>query len=77
MPYTGPHVDQVIYDPARRRFEADVSFATTTLRRKRVHVSVPGHVQWDHQKMVSALVAAGERAISAQPNPHEVLTRRL
>ncbi|MDF1873528.1 hypothetical protein [Vannielia sp.] len=63
MSYSGPCIDQVIYDPALRRFEADVSFATNALRRKRVHVSIPGHVQWGHQKMVAELVAAGERAL--------------
>ncbi|MBY6049815.1 hypothetical protein KUV47_20085 [Vannielia litorea] len=66
MPFTGPQIDHVIYDPAMRRFEADVSFTTGTPLRRKVHVSIPGHVQWGHQKMVSELVAAGERALQAR-----------
>lgn len=64
MSFTAPQIDHVIYDPAMRRFEADVSFKTAPLQRRKVHVSIPGHVQWGHQKMVAELVAAGERELT-------------
>ena len=66
MPITAPKIDHVIYDPALKRFEADVSFSTETPLRRKVHVSIPGHVSWGHQRMVSELVAAGQKALSAR-----------
>lgn len=60
MALEGTKIDRVIYDAHKRRFEADVFFDGVSA--KRVHVSIPGHISWAHDRMVNAIVSAAHQA---------------
>ena len=52
-------VTQVIFDPARRRFRGRVVLPDGEAARI-MNVSAPGHPNWDHGRIRSALIASAQ-----------------
>ena len=54
---TGPNIQNVAYDAARRRYIADIAvFAAGETRE--LQVSAPGHPAWGYRRIVAALTKA-------------------
>ena len=54
---TGPNIQNVAYDAARRRFIADIAVSAAGKTRT-MQVSTPGHPAWGYRRIVTALTQA-------------------
>ena len=66
---TGPNIQNVAYDAARRRFIADIAMSASGKTRK-MRVSAPGHPAWGHRRIVAALIQAVAKFQPKQEMPH-------